>query len=180
MMKALTLKRYGGIDELEFAEIPKPTIQPDEILVQVHAVGLNPVDYMIPNGAFKPILKFKLPATMGSDVAGVVLETGSRVSRFKPGDEIFASTFALEAGTLAEYVAISEFSAALKPANLDFVQAASIPMVGLVASFERANQTSSRSEGVYPGRVRRHWYVRDSIGKTSRCQSGDNHEPWQH
>jgi NADPH:quinone reductase-like Zn-dependent oxidoreductase len=63
MMKALVLKRYGGSDQIEFADIPRPLIKPDEILVRVHAVGLNPIDYMIPKGTFKPMLKFKLPAT---------------------------------------------------------------------------------------------------------------------
>jgi len=72
MMKALILKRYGKSDQLAFADIPRPTIKPDEMLVQVFAAGLNPIDYVIPKGMFKPILKFKLPATMGSDLAEVV------------------------------------------------------------------------------------------------------------
>jgi NADPH:quinone reductase-like Zn-dependent oxidoreductase len=120
MMKALILKRYGKSDQLEFADIPRPTIKPNEILVQVHAAGLNAIDYMIPKGTFKPILKFQLPATIGSDLAGVVVEVGSRVTRFKLGDSVFASIFDLGA-------------AAIKPENLDFVQAASIPMVGLTS-----------------------------------------------
>jgi len=132
-MKALILKRYGKTGQLVFADIPRPTIKPDEILVQVHAVGLNPIDYMIPKGMFKPILKFQLPATMGSDLAGVVVETGSRVSRFKVGDAVYASTFDLGTGALAEFAAVPESAAALKPENLSFVQAASIPMVGLTS-----------------------------------------------
>lgn len=132
-MKALVLKRYGKSDQLAFAELPQPVIKPDEILVEVHAVGLNPVDNMIAQGAFKPILKFQLPTTMGSDVAGVVVKVGSKVTRFKTGDAIFASTFDLGTGTLAEFVAVPEHAAALKPHNLDFVEAASIPMVGLTA-----------------------------------------------
>ncbi|NVM77223.1 NADPH:quinone reductase-like Zn-dependent oxidoreductase [Duganella sp. SG902] len=132
-MKALVLKRYGGIDALAFADVPRPTIKADEILVQVHAAGLNPVDNMIAKGAFKPILKFDLPATMGSDLAGVVVEVGSRVNRFKVGDAVFASLFDLGVGSLAEYAAVPERVAAHKPANLDFVQAASIPMVGLTS-----------------------------------------------
>jgi NADPH:quinone reductase-like Zn-dependent oxidoreductase len=99
----------------------------------VHAAGLNPIDYMIPSGSFKPILKFDLPATMGSDLAGVVVEVGSRVTRFKAGDAVFASLFDLGAGSLAEYAAVPEHAAAHKPANLDFVQAASVPMVGLTS-----------------------------------------------
>jgi len=133
MMKALILKRYGKANQLAFADIPRPTIKPDEILVQVHAVGLNPIDNKIPTGAFKPIIKLQLPAIMGSDVAGVVIEVGSRVTRFKPGDAVFASTFDLDTGTLAEFAVVPERVAALKPENLDFVQAASIPMVGLTS-----------------------------------------------
>ena len=132
-MKALILKRYGKSDQLDFADIPRPTIKPDEILVQVHAAGLNPIDYMIPKGVFKAILKFKLPATMGSDLAGVVVEVGSRVTRFKPGDAVFASIFDLGTGALAEYAVVPESAAAIKPESLDFVQAASIPMVGLTS-----------------------------------------------
>src|ERR1051325_2206995 len=71
----------------------RPVPKPDEILVQVHAAGLNPIDYMIPKGTFKPMLRFQLPATLGSDLAGVVVEVGSRVTRFKPGDDVFASIF---------------------------------------------------------------------------------------
>ncbi len=132
-MRALVLKRYGGPDPVAFADLPRPTIKPDEILVQVHAVGLNPIDYMIPKGTFKPILRFALPATMGSDLAGVVVEVGSRVTHFKPGDAVFASLFDLGTGSLADYAAVPERAAAIKPANLNFVQAASVPMVGLTA-----------------------------------------------
>ena len=79
-MKALVLNRYGGLDQVAFADSPKPKLKPDEILVQVHAVGLNPIDNMIPKGTFKPFLRFELPATLGSDLAGVVVEVGSRVT----------------------------------------------------------------------------------------------------
>jgi NADPH:quinone reductase-like Zn-dependent oxidoreductase len=132
-MKALILERYGRSNQLAFADIPRPNIQPDEMLVQVHAVGLNPIDYMIPKGTFKPILKFNLPAVMGSDLAGKVVEVGSRVKRFKAGDAVYASIFDLGTGSLAEYAVVRESAAAIKPAKLDFVQAASIPMVGLTS-----------------------------------------------
>jgi NADPH:quinone reductase-like Zn-dependent oxidoreductase len=132
-MKALIFKRYGRPDQVTFADVPRPVPKPDEILVQVHAAGLNPIDTMIPKGTFKPILRFQLPATLGSDLAGVVVETGSRVTRFKPGDAVFASIFDLGTGALAEFALVPESAAALKPPNLDFVQAASIPMVGLTS-----------------------------------------------
>jgi NADPH:quinone reductase-like Zn-dependent oxidoreductase len=141
-MKALTFKRYGKSPEIGFAEVPRPTLKSDELLVQVHAAGLNPIDNMIPAGTFKPVLKFELPATLGSDIAGVVVEVGSRVTRFKPGDTVFASLFDLGRGSIAEFAAVPESVAAPKPARLDFVQAASVPMVGLTswqALKERAN-----------------------------------------
>lgn len=133
MMKALTLKRYGKTDQLEFNDIPRPTIKPNEILVQIHAAGLNPIDNMIPKGMFKPIIKLELPATMGSDLAGIVVAVGSRVTRFKVSDSVFASIFDLGIGSLAEFAAVPESAAAIKPANLDFVQAAAMPMVGLTS-----------------------------------------------
>lgn len=132
-MKALVLKKYGKSDGVQFADVPRPEPKPDEVLVRVHAVGLNPIDNMIPTGSFKPILTFQLPATMGSDLAGVVVETGSRVTRFKVGDAVFASLFDLGTGSLAEFAAVPESALALKPENLDFAEAASIPMVGLTS-----------------------------------------------
>src|SRR5438270_67089 len=68
-MKALILKRYGGLDQVAFADIPRPVPKPNEILVQVNAAGLNPIDNMILKGTFRPILRFRLPATLGSDLA---------------------------------------------------------------------------------------------------------------
>ena len=132
-MKALTFKRYGKAPEIGFADLPLPTLKADEMLVQVHAAGVNPVDNMIPTGMFKPVLHFQLPATLGSDLAGVVTEVGNRVTRFKPGDAVFASIFDLGTGSLAEFAVVPESAAALKPTNLNFVEAASIPMVGLTS-----------------------------------------------
>ena len=132
-MKALTFKRYGKSPEIGLVDLPRPTPKADELLVQVHAVGLNPIDNMIPTGMFKPVLHFQLPATLGSDLAGIVVAVGSQVTRFKPGDAVFASIFDLGRGSLAEFAVVPESAAALKPENLNFVQAASIPMVGLTA-----------------------------------------------
>jgi len=132
-MKALTFKRYGKSPDIGFADLPRPTLKADEMLVQVHAASVNPVDNMIMTGIFKPVLHFQLPATLGSDLAGVVIEVGSDVTRFKAGDAIFANIFDLGTGAIAEFAVVPESAAALKPTNLDFVQAASIPMVGLTS-----------------------------------------------
>jgi NADPH:quinone reductase-like Zn-dependent oxidoreductase len=145
-MKALTFKRYGKSPDIGFSDLPRPKLRDDEMLVEVHAVGLNPIDNMIPAGTFKPLLKFQLPATIGSDLAGVVKEVGSRVTRFKPGDAVFASLFDLGTGSLAEFAVVPERVAAPKPTNLDFVQAASVPMVGLTSW-----QALKERAGVRPG-----------------------------
>uniref|UniRef100_A8GGP2 Alcohol dehydrogenase zinc-binding domain protein n=1 Tax=Serratia proteamaculans (strain 568) TaxID=399741 RepID=A8GGP2_SERP5 len=132
-MKAFTFKRYGKSPELGFDNVDYPSLKANEVLVKVYAVGLNPIDNMIPTGIFKPVLHFKLPATLGSDLSGVVIAVGSRVTRFSPGDEIFASIFDTGTGSLAEFAVVPESAAAIKPANLDFVQAASLPMVSLTS-----------------------------------------------
>lgn len=145
-MKALTFKRYGKSPEIGFSDLPRPTLKADELLVEVHAAGLNPIDNMVMTGMFKPILSFQFPATLGSDLAGVVVAVGSQVTRFKPGDAVFASLFDLGRGSLAELAVVPEHAAALKPANLDFVQAASIPMVGLT-SWQALNERARLQAG---------------------------------
>jgi len=139
-MKALVLKSYSKSGQLDFADIPRPLIKDNEILVQVRAAGLNQIDCMIPKGTFKPILNFTLPAVMGSDLAGVVVETGKNITRFRVGDAVYASVFDMDKGSLAEYVAVPESAAALKPDSLDFAEAAALPMVSLTSwqAFERA------------------------------------------
>ncbi|WMW81839.1 NADP-dependent oxidoreductase [Undibacterium cyanobacteriorum] len=132
-MKALVLKGYGAKQTLEFTELACPAIKSNEVLVQVHAAGLNPIDNMIPKGMFKPILKFQLPAVMGSDLAGVVVQVGAAVRRFKVGDAVFASVFDMDRGSFAEYVAVPESAVAHKPSNISFVEAAALPMVALTA-----------------------------------------------
>jgi len=132
-MKALTFKRYGKSPDIGFDTIPRPVPKANEMLVQVHAASVNPVDNMIMTGMFKPVLRFQLPATLGSDLAGVVIEVGRDVTRFKAGDAVFANIFDLGTGAIAEFAVVPESLAAPKPANLDFVQAASIPLVGLTS-----------------------------------------------
>jgi NADPH:quinone reductase-like Zn-dependent oxidoreductase len=132
-MKALTFKRYGKSPGIGFADTPRPTPRADELLVQVHAASVNPIDNMIPTGIFKAVVKFQLPATLGSDLAGVVVEVGSGVTRFKVGDAVFANIFDQGTGSIAEFAVVPESAAAMKPVHLDFVQAASIPMVGLTS-----------------------------------------------
>lgn len=130
---------------------------------------------MIPGGIFKPILHFKLPATLGSDLSGVVIATGSRVTRFKPGDEVFASIFDRGTGSLADFACVPESLAAFKPENLDFIEAASLPMVSLTAWQAFTESTSAtRPKSVYSGRFGRDWHYCDSAGKASWRPGSDD------
>lgn len=139
-MKALVLKKYGKPGLTEFDSVPQPAVGENELLIKVHAVGLNAIDCMIPKGLFKKILPLTLPAVVGSDLSGVVEAVGNNVTRFKKGDAIFASIFDMDHGALAEYALVPEHAAALKPQNLSYVEAASLPMVALTSwqAFERA------------------------------------------
>jgi alcohol dehydrogenase len=132
-MKAFILERYGKQRTLRSADVPDPVLRDDEVLVQVHAAGLNLLDAKIRNGEFKLILPYRMPLVLGHDVAGVVVKTGPRVRLFKPGDEVYARADDFRIGTLAELIAIKETSLALKPEGLTMEQAASIPLVGLTA-----------------------------------------------
>src|SRR5438874_7532397 len=117
-MRALVFKGYGGPDQVACADVPRPVPKPDEILVQVHSAGLNPIDNKIRDGKMKAILRFQLPATLGSDLAGVVIEVGSRVTRFNPGEAVFASIIGLRTGAIAEFEVVPENSVALILAQL--------------------------------------------------------------
>src|SRR5664279_1659415 len=133
-MKAMVQDTYGSAEVLELREINKPEIADDQVLVRVRAAGINPADWAIMSGlpyVARPVYGLRTPknAVRGTDVAGQVEAVGSSVTRFRPGDEVFGWCV----GAYAEYASVSEDTLALKPANLTFAQAASVPMAGLVA-----------------------------------------------
>ncbi|OWG17930.1 NADPH:quinone oxidoreductase [Delftia sp. K82] len=132
-MKAFVLESYGANRALQLAEVPEPQLRDDEVLVQVHAAGVNQLDSKIKDGQFKLILPYRLPLVLGHDVAGVVVKAGPRVRQFKPGDEVYARTDDFRIGTFAEFVPVKESSLAPKPKGLTMEEAASIPLVGLTA-----------------------------------------------
>jgi NADPH:quinone reductase-like Zn-dependent oxidoreductase len=132
-MKAFVLDRYGKHRALRSTEVPAPILRDDEVLVQVHAAGVNLLDAKIRSGEFKLILPYRLPLVLGHDVAGVVTEVGRRVQGFKPGDEVYARPDDFRIGSFAEYAAVKEGSLALKPKALSMEEAASLPLVGLTA-----------------------------------------------
>lgn len=132
-MKAFVLCRYGKKRALQLAEMPTPELREDEVLVQVHAAGVNLLDSKIRNGEFKLILPYRLPLVLGHDVAGEVVKVGPRVRQFKPGDAVYARVDDFRIGTFAEFVPVKESSLALKPKGLTMEEAASIPLVALTA-----------------------------------------------
>lgn len=113
--------------------MPEPALRDDDVLVRVHAAGVNPLDSKIRTGEFKLILPYRLPLILGNDVAGVVTGGGPRVRRFKPGDEVYARPHHDRIGTFAEFIAMNEDDVAIKPKKLTMEEAASIPLVGLTA-----------------------------------------------
>ena len=132
-MKAFVLERYGKRTALRLADVPTPELRDDEVLVEVHAAGVNLLDSKIRDGEFKLILPYRLPVILGHDVAGVVVKVGRRVQQFEPGDEVYARADDFRIGTFAEFVPVKEASLALKPKKLTMEEAASIPLVGLTA-----------------------------------------------
>jgi NADPH:quinone reductase-like Zn-dependent oxidoreductase len=132
-MKAFVIYRYGKRETGRIGDVPEPELRDDDVLVKVHAAGVNALDSKIRSGAFKLILPYRFPLILGNDVAGTVVRVGARVHQFKPGDEVYARPDDDRIGTFAELIAIKASSVALKPQNLDMVEAASLPLVALTA-----------------------------------------------
>lgn len=131
-MKAFLIDRYGKHPG-RLGEVPAPAVGPHDVLIEVHASSVNVLDSKISAGEFKLILPYSLPLILGNDLAGVVIEVGSKVTRFQPGDEVYARPPQTRIGTFAELIAVQEHAIALKPANTSMAQAASLPLVALTA-----------------------------------------------
>jgi len=132
-VKAFIIDRYGKKHGGRIGEMPDPELREDEVLVQVHAAGVNLLDSKVRNGEFKIILPYRLPLILGHDVAGAVVKVGPRVRQFRLGDEVYARADDFRIGTFAEFVPVKEGALALKPKSLTMEEAASIPLVALTA-----------------------------------------------
>jgi alcohol dehydrogenase len=130
-MRAMVIDRYGKDVPLRLAELPMPEIGEQDVLVEIHAASVNPVDYKIRDGKLRILTKYQMPLIMGCDFAGTILQIGSKVKKFKVGDEVYGRPRKTRIGTFAEYIAVHEEDLSLKPKNLSFIEAASIPLVGL-------------------------------------------------
>jgi NADPH:quinone reductase-like Zn-dependent oxidoreductase len=153
-MKAFIVERYGRKDGVRFGDMPEPELRDDDVLVRVHAAGVNLLDCKIRKGEFKLILPYRLPLILGNDVAGVVTQVGPRVRRFKPGDEVYARPHHDRIGTFAEFISMNEDDVAIKPKKLTMEEAASIPLVGLTAwqaLIESANLEKAQKVLIHAG-----------------------------
>jgi NADPH:quinone reductase-like Zn-dependent oxidoreductase len=146
MMKAITVRQYGGPEVLKLEDVAVPEPKADQIRIRVIAAGVNPVDALIRSGVFAKFFKTKLPLIPGYDVAGTVESTGGKITKFKRGDAVFAYIGLREGGGYAEYAIATEEEAVAKPKSLNYKEAAAVPVVGLTA-WQALIDTAKLSQG---------------------------------
>ncbi len=146
-MKAIITKEYGDVNVLELQEVDKPTISKDEILVEVKATSVNPLDFRVRRGELKIMTGKTAPHILGSDYAGVVCAVGSSVTNYKVGDEVFGLLNGMKnrEGTYAQFVKVTQDEIALKPLNIDFKQVATLPMIVVTALNALVNAAGLKS-----------------------------------
>lgn len=132
-MKAIVIERYGGAEELEERDMPQPVPNDDQVLLEMHATSINPIDWKLRQGYLKEMIPFEFPIILGWDAAGKVAAVGANVKRFQVGDRVFARPNTTNRGTYAEYIVTEESMLAKIPDNVSYVEAASIPLAGLTA-----------------------------------------------
>src|SRR6267378_783731 len=130
-MKAIRIHNYGGPEVLHYEDAPRPEPQAGEVLVRVHAAGVNPIDWKVREGHVKDFWHHKFPLILGWDLSGVVEGLGRGVSRFKIGDEVYSVPDVSRDGAYAEYIVVRESELALKPKSLHHIRAATVPLAAL-------------------------------------------------
>jgi NADPH:quinone reductase-like Zn-dependent oxidoreductase len=130
-MKAVSIYSYGGPEVLVYEDAPRPHPDAGEVLVRVHAAGINPVDWKIRGGHLKEMLHHAFPLVLGWDLSGVVESLGSGLTRLKVGDEVFSRPDISRDGAYAEFIVVKESELALKPKSIDHLHAAALPLAGL-------------------------------------------------
>jgi NADPH:quinone reductase-like Zn-dependent oxidoreductase len=153
-MSAVQIRRFGGPDVLEVQEVPRPQPGPGELLVRVHAAAINPVDTGVRAGHAQDLADARLPYIPGYDLSGEVAEVGEGVTRFGPGDEVFAMLHLRRGGAYAEYAIVKESEAAAKPASVSHAEAASLPLVALTvwqAFFDTADLQPGHTVLIHAG-----------------------------
>jgi NADPH:quinone reductase-like Zn-dependent oxidoreductase len=181
-MKAYVVKKYKRA--MEAGDAPEPTVGDHDVVVDIHAAGVNLLDAKVRDGEFKLFLPYKAPFVLGHDVAGVVSRVGSAVTRFSVGDEVYARPRDGRIGTFAEHIAVHEDDLAIKPASLSMAEAASVPLVALTAwqaLVVRANlrpghkvliHAGSGGVGIYAIQLAKH------LGATVATTTGTSNVDW--
>lgn len=153
-MKTFMIERYGDKAGVRAGEMPDPQVGADDVLVRIHAASVNPLDLRLRDGDFKAFLPYRLPLVLGNDLAGVVVQVGSAVTRFAVGDEVYARPDKDRIGTFAELIAVHQDDVAIKPATLTMEEAASLPLVALTswqALVERAQARPGQKVLIHAG-----------------------------
>ena len=132
-MKAVQIKKYSKEISTILSDIPKPQISDSEVLVQVKAAAVNPVELLILTGSVKLIQDYPMPLTLGNECSGIVEQIGSKVEGFQRGDRVSTRLPIAKIGAFAEYVAVEQDAIAKMPEGYDFNTAAAIPLTGLTA-----------------------------------------------
>lgn len=132
-MKAVQIKNYSKEINTILSDIPKPQISDSEVLVQVKAAAVNPVELLILTGSVKLIQDYPMPLTLGNECSGIVEQIGSKVEGFQRGDRVYTRLPIAKIGAFAEYVAVEQDAIAKMPEGYDFNTAAAIPLTGLTA-----------------------------------------------
>lgn len=134
-MKAAQINKYGHIDVIEINNIEKPRLSRNQVLVEVYASSINPVDTAIREGRMSGMYQLQLPITLGGDISGIVSEVGDDVMNFRPGDKVFGQSYAQANGTgaFAEFTAVPANMISRMPSNVSFTEAAVLPLTGISA-----------------------------------------------
>ncbi len=134
-MKAAQINEYGNSSVIEINEVDIPAIKSGQVVIQVNAASINPFDSTVRAGYLKDKIPLTFPATLGGDISGIITDKAEDVSSIALGDSVYgqANVIAGNSGAFAEYAATSAGQIAVAPANLDFIQSASIPLVGVSA-----------------------------------------------
>ncbi|MEH1849813.1 MAG: NADP-dependent oxidoreductase [Nostoc sp.] len=153
-MKAIRIHAYGGAENLKYDEVPRPEPQAGQVLIQVYAAGVNPIDWKIREGFFQQVYDYSLPVIAGADVAGVVASVGDGVTTLQPGQAVYGTADMALSGAYAEYAVGYADAIAPKPKTLDYIHAASVPIVAITAwqaLFDGANLQPEQSVLIHGG-----------------------------
>lgn len=132
-MRAAQMHKYSKKIQLELNEVEIPVINSDEVLINVKAAGVNPLDILIINGSVRMISDYEFPLTLGNELSGVIEAVGKEVVNFRVGDHVYTRLPMNQIGAFAEYAAVKEEALAIMPENLSFTEAAAVPLTALTA-----------------------------------------------